>query len=77
MKKILFLLGVIFFITGCSFKSYNKTIVYPNGQQYNNSYHSLSTDGVWCGVDGCGEYYDRCSYPYCYDGIYTPNEFCW
>ena len=70
MKKLIFLIGVIFF-SGCSFKSYNKT-VYPNYES--TSYHSISTDGVWCGFDGCDDNYNKQFYKI-EDGTYLKDEF--
>ena len=52
MKKLIIFLGMIAFFSGCSIRSYNKTIS-CGGEKTQKSYNAISNKGVWCGFRGC------------------------
>ena len=70
MKKIIFL-GVFFLFSGCSYKSYTN-VVYPDYKV--RAYHSVSSDVIWCGFDGC-ERYNNYYNTGC--GMCIEDEFWW
>jgi len=73
LKKLI-LIGIILLLSGCSVKSYNKTVVYPDHTK-KTSYQSMSIDKDECNCDYYNDYYD----PFCdcSRGMYLEDDVGW
>ena len=71
MKKVMFFLGIVALFSGCTIKTYNKTISYPD-EKIQTTHHTVNANGVWCGFRGC-DY----NYYYSYaNGCNCDDVFC-